>query len=62
MKPEGWNIEYNCKPIPDRGHDWDYWHDNHDGENGLCGTAASESHALELIEETDWDLTGENDE
>ena len=46
--PDGWHIEYNPKPIPAWvGCDWDYWHDNHDGENGLCGTAGSESDAVE---------------
>ena len=46
-----WHIEYNPKPIPDRQHDWDFWHDDHDGENGLCGTAASEGDAKEQIAE-----------
>ena len=39
--PAGWHIEYNPKPIPDRRHDWDYWHD--DAET--CGTAASKQEA-----------------
>ena len=39
--PKGWTIVYNPKPIPDRRFDWDYSHENYDGENGLCGNAAS---------------------
>ena len=48
----GWHIEYNPKPIPYRGCDYDYWHDDHDGGdagNGLCGTAASVEDAISEI-------------
>jgi hypothetical protein len=37
----GWTITYNPKPIPTRDDDWDYVHDDYDGENGLRGTAGS---------------------
>lgn len=49
MPPEGWHIEKNVKPIPDRQFDWDYWHENCDGAedgNRLCGTAASLEEAV----------------
>ena len=52
--PEGWHIEIDRKPI--RGFDLDYWHDDYDGENGLCGTAATREHAIQYILEGDWDL------
>lgn len=48
---EGWKIQRNPKPIPDRRFDFDFWHDNHDGENGLSGTASSLRDALEQIGE-----------
>lgn len=38
---KGWHIEYRPKPIPSQAFDWDYWHDDYDGENGLAGTASS---------------------
>lgn len=47
----GWHIEYNPKPIPCRDFDWDFWHDDYDGTNGLCGTAESEAEARQQIEE-----------
>lgn len=47
--PEGWTIEFNPKPIPDRKHDWDFWHEDNDVDGKLCGTAASLSDALEQI-------------
>ena len=55
-KPEfrGWTIEKNTKPIPDRSHDYDFWHTNYDGAdggNGLCGAAASRADAIKQIEE-----------
>lgn len=49
--PEGWHVEYNQKPIPDRQFDYDYWHDDHDGTNGLCGASASVVDAIKQIEE-----------
>jgi hypothetical protein len=56
MKSDGgWHIKYNPKPIPDRSHDWDYWHDDCDDENRLCGTApswqAAATTVAEIIEE-----------
>lgn len=45
--PEGWHIEYNPKPVPPRlGVDWDFWHDDYDGENDLHGTGSSERDCL----------------
>lgn len=49
--PPGWHIQYNPKPIPDFSYDWDYWHDNCDIDNPLCGTASSREKALEGIAE-----------
>jgi len=46
-----WHIEKNIKPIPDRRFDYDFWHDDHDGDNGLCGNAESESDAMKQIAE-----------
>lgn len=45
---------YAPKPIPDRRHDYDFWHDNYDGAdggNGLCGTASSIEDAMRQIRE-----------
>jgi hypothetical protein len=37
-----YNIVLNQKPIPDRGHDWDFTHVDYDGPgDSRCGTAAS---------------------
>lgn len=52
--PNGWHIQLNPKPIPDRSHDFDYYHDDYDhcsieGGNGLCGTASSRDDAIEQI-------------
>mgnify|MGYP001050229118 CR=1 FL=1 len=47
--PEGWNVQYNPKPIPDRRHDYDFWHDDFDDVNLLCGTAHSIHDAVEQI-------------
>ena len=47
--PSGWNIELNPKPIPDRSFDYDFWHDDHDGDNGLSGSAASFDDAVQDI-------------
>ena len=54
IAPEGWTIEYNPKPIKRIG-DWDFWHENHDGENGLFGMADSKADALEQIKEIEDD-------
>ena len=45
----GWRIEKNLKPIPDRRHDYDFWHDEYDGDNGLSGTAGTYGGAVEQI-------------
>ena len=37
LKVNGWTIKHDAKPIPDRSFDWDFWHENHDGDNGLQG-------------------------
>lgn len=50
----GWHIEKNPKSIPDRRHDYDFWHDDYDGAdggNGLAGTAASFDDAARQIAE-----------
>lgn len=51
--PDGWNIEKNIKPIPDRRHDYDFWHDDLDIDSDqiLCGTAASVDDAINQINE-----------
>lgn len=49
--PAGWHIQYNSKPIPLRGHDWDYWHDEVDNDSRLTGTAGSEEEAKLAIME-----------
>ena len=48
---DGWHIERNVKPIPDRRHDYDFWHDEYDGGNGLAGTAESIDDAMRQISE-----------
>lgn len=50
LPPDGWHIEKNIKPIPDRHFDWDFWHDDYDGSdggNGLAGNAANWDDAVE---------------
>ena len=50
----GWHVEYDPKPIPDRRHDYNYWHDDCDGVpdgNHLCGTAESVEAAIAEIGE-----------
>ena len=49
--PNGWHIKYNPKPMPIRGHDWDFWHDEVDNDSRLCGTAGSEEEAKLAIME-----------
>jgi len=52
--PNGWHVEYNPKPIPNRNFDYDFWHDNYDGAdggNGLAGTSANENDVLQQIVE-----------
>jgi len=52
----GWHIIKNSKPIPSRSFDWDYWHEDYDGENGLSGTASSVKDALQQISEIEEEL------
>ena len=47
----GWYVEYNQKPIPDRRNDYDFWHEDYDLDSGLCGTAESVEDAIRQIEE-----------
>lgn len=47
----GWHIERGPKPIPTRSFDFDFWHDDHDGDNGLCGNAKSVDDAIQQIRE-----------
>lgn len=47
--PTGWTITHNPKPIPNSQHDYDFVHENYDGENGLCGTASSATNAIDQI-------------
>lgn len=52
MPLKGWHIQRNKKPIPNRNHDWDFWHDDYDGAdggNGLAGTASSYDDAVSQI-------------
>ena len=49
--PNGWHIKYNPKPIPIRGHDWDFWHDEVGNDSRLCGAAGSEEEAKLAIME-----------
>lgn len=45
--PEGWTIKYDPKPIPDRRHDYTFWHVDHE----QAYAAASYQGALEAITE-----------
>jgi hypothetical protein len=49
--PAGWFIDCDQKPIPDRQFDYDFWHEDHDGENGLCGNGASVEDCIAQIKE-----------
>lgn len=49
--PKGWQVHYNPKPIPLRHFDYDFSHENFDGENGLAGNAASIQGAINQIQE-----------
>lgn len=44
-----WEVTYNPKPIPIRHYDYDFCHDEYDGENGLCGNASSVLDAINQI-------------
>ena len=48
---KGWTIVKNVKPIPDRRFDYDFWHDENDIDNGLCGNAESYQDACAQIVE-----------
>ena len=56
----GYFIEFNPKPIPFRGADWDWWADGYDGapdsHDRRCGTAASENACKQEIDELIEDL------
>lgn len=45
----GWRIEKNVKPIPIRDFDFDFWHEEYDGENGLAGAAKDYFDAVDQI-------------
>lgn len=47
--PDGWVITCNAKPIVSSAHDFEFVHENYDGENGLCGTAGSHIEAVLAI-------------
>jgi len=49
--PKGWSITYSPKPFGKGRHDYDFYHDNLDGENGLSGTAEDIYDAIEQINE-----------
>tara|TARA_R110000851_G_scaffold288033_1_gene442107 strand:+ start:156 stop:335 length:180 start_codon:yes stop_codon:yes gene_type:complete len=49
--PAGWHIEYEPKPAPVHYFDYDFWHEDHDGENGLCGNGASVEDCIAQIKE-----------
>lgn len=55
--PNGWNIAKEAKPIPDRRFDFDFWHDDHEGDSNLCGTAANKADAVEQIKEIEKGLS-----
>ena len=50
--PEGWHIQYNPKPIPDRNHDYDFWHDDKE----IAWSAPSVQDAIEQINEIELNL------
>lgn len=45
VKYKGYTLSYWCKPIPDRGHDYEAVHEDYDGapdgDDDRCFTAAS---------------------
>lgn len=47
--PTGWNVVKNVKPIPVRTIDYDFWHDDHDGDPILNGHASSIEDAVKQI-------------
>lgn len=51
---KGWELKYNPKPIPDRSHDWDYWHEDDEELFGFARTRADAKDAIfELYMESD---------
>ena len=60
--PPGWTVRYSPKAIPNRRHDYDFWHDDYDGVedgNHFAGTAASIEDAIREIKyiEAESDIT-----
>jgi hypothetical protein len=55
MEYRGYIIKYDPKPIPDRGFDWDYYHEDYDGapDSGdrRCGAVATMADAKDMIDE-----------
>lgn len=48
----GHHLMYDPKPIPDRRHDWDWWHDDYDGPpDRRCGSAPTAEAARQEIDE-----------
>lgn len=47
--PDGWAITLDPKPIGSRAHDFEFFHQNYDGENGFCGTAETHEEAVIAI-------------
>ena len=52
----GWYIAHDPKPIPSRDFDYDFHHDDYDGENGLAGSASSYNSAVLQIKSIEEDL------
>jgi hypothetical protein len=53
--PEGWHVQYDPKPIPDRRFDWGYVHEDYDGapDSGdtRCGACPSVKACIDEINE-----------
>ena len=45
----GWNIQLYIKPTPFRNMDYDFWHNDCDDENSLCGHGHSPEDCKEQI-------------
>lgn len=48
---DGWTIEHSPPPIGDRSFDYQFSHEDYDGENGLCGTGSSIEDCINQIED-----------
>lgn len=63
MKPfvyKEYTISFDPKPIPDRGHDFDWYPNDYDGpEDSRGGTAATVTQAMIAIDEELGELSGE---